>query len=303
MGSLSFRDRFFSPPVAKALTSPSGILSLGAGAAVGIVATAPVSVPLAAVGAVVGGLVGLGARVALALPRGEPAAKIDPFALGEPWRHAVIDAIKARTRFTQAVKTFRDGPLKASVEAVDSRLDDAVNECWRVAQQGQMVADARKSINDREVAWELSQAQATLGEAGPNETRSRRIESLESQLQTAARMDALIASTKEQLDLLNARLDEAVTRAIELSVSNQSSGVGALGSDVDRIVDDLQSLRLAIEDVEGSGPDQAASGSAPNLAGEVDHTVVQAVADAIAASDPAPTARQEPSPGRTAPGQ
>ena len=84
--------------MAKALTSPSGILSLGAGAAVGIVATAPVSLPLAAVGAVVGGLVGLGARVALALPRGEPAAKIDPFAVGEPWRHAVIDAIKARTR-------------------------------------------------------------------------------------------------------------------------------------------------------------------------------------------------------------
>ena len=86
-----------------------------------------------------------------------------------------------------------------------------------------MVADARKSINDREVAWELSQAQATVGEAGPNETRSRRIESLESQLQTAARMDALIASTKEQLDLLNARLDEAVTRAIELSVSKPST--------------------------------------------------------------------------------
>ncbi len=292
MGSPSFRDRFFSPPVARALTSPSGILSLGAGAAVGIVATAPVSVPLAAVGAVVGGLVGLAARVALAIPRGEPAATIDPFAVNEPWRHAVIDAIKARTRFTQAVKTFRDGPLKASVEAVDSRLDDAVNECWRVARQGQLVADARKNINDREVAWELSQAQAAVGQAGPTDTRTRRIESLESQLQTAARMDALIASTKEQLDLLNARLDEAVTRAIELSVSNQAGQVGALGSDVDRIVDDLQSLRLAIEDVEGS------TGAAP----------APAVVDAYDAAGPTdrsaaePASAPEPGTGRTAPG-
>jgi hypothetical protein len=300
VGSLSFRDRFFSPPVAKALTSPSAILSLGAGAAVGIVATAPVSVPLAAVGAVVGGLVGLGARVAVAIPRSAPTDRIDPFAVNEPWRHAVIDAIKARTRFTQAVKTFRDGPLKASVEAVDSRLDEAVNECWRVAQQGQLVADARKSINDREVAWELSQAMATLGEAGATDTRSRRIASLESQLQTAARMDALIASTKEQLDLLNARLDEAVTRAIELSVSNQSSGVGALGSDVDRIVDDLQSLRLAIQDVEGSAtveghlpPTDLTVAAADPSAG----TVVEP------APDTAPATHQEPSPGRTAPGQ
>ena len=55
MARLSLRDRFFTPQVARALTSPSGILSLGAGAAVGIVATAPVSVPLAVVGAVVGG--------------------------------------------------------------------------------------------------------------------------------------------------------------------------------------------------------------------------------------------------------
>ena len=36
MASLSFRDRFFSPPVGRALTSPSGIIALGAGAALGI---------------------------------------------------------------------------------------------------------------------------------------------------------------------------------------------------------------------------------------------------------------------------
>ncbi len=267
VGSLSFRDRFFSPSVAKALTSPSGILSLGAGAAVGIVATAPVAVPLAAAGAVIGGLVGLGIRVAVALPRNEPADKIDPFAVSEPWRHAVIDAVKSRARFTQAVKTFRDGPLKASVSAIDDRLDDAVNECFRVALQGQLVADGRKNINDREVAAELAQARAQGdGRSDQTETRNRRIESLEAQLQTAHRMDDLIESTKDQLDLLNARLDEAVTRAIELSVSNQGAEVGALGSDVDGIVDDLQSLRLAMEDVRGgSAPAPSASGSPTDL--------------------------------------
>ena len=254
MGSLSFRDRFFSPPVARALTSPSGILSLGAGAAVGIVVTAPVSVPLAVVGAVVGGAVGLGARLAAALPKGTEAPRMDPFAVDEPWRHAVIDAVRARSRFDKAVKTFRAGPLRDSMSSVSGRLEDAVNECWRVAQQGQIVADARKGINDREVTWELEQAHAALGTGGPNDIQARRINSLEAQLATAGRMDHLISSTKDQLDLLNARLDESVTRAIELSVSNQMSGAGSLGDDVGNIVEDLTALRLAIEDVDRSTP-------------------------------------------------
>jgi hypothetical protein len=253
VAKLSFRDRFFSPPVARALTSPSGILSLGAGAAIGIVATAPVSVPLAVVGAVVGGAVGLGARLAAAMPRSGAGPRMDPFAVNEPWRHAVLDAIRAQGRFTSAIKTFREGPLKAAVSSVASRLDDAVNECWRVAQQGQLMTEARSAINDREVIWELQQARTALGTGSPNDTQARRIRSLESQLETAARMDALIESTKDQLDLLNARLDESVTRAIELSVSGRQGGVDSLGDDVEGIVDELSSLRLAIEDVDGAG--------------------------------------------------
>ncbi|NLD75922.1 MAG: hypothetical protein GX643_04570 [Acidimicrobiales bacterium] len=253
MAQLSFRDRFFSPPVARALTSPSGILSFGAGAAVGIVATAPVSVPLAAVGAVVGGVVGLGARIAVALPRNSAKPSIDAFAVQEPWRHAVLDAIRAQGRFTKAVRTFRDGPLKTAVGAVGDRMDDAVDECWQVAQRGQLLTEARRAINDRETAWELQQAQNALGGNTPNDTQARTIRSLESQLETAARMDALIESTKDRLDLLNARLDESVTRAIELSVSGGQSGVASLDDDVEGIVDELASLRLAIEDLNSPG--------------------------------------------------
>ncbi|MEO6626983.1 MAG: hypothetical protein ABIP03_00290 [Aquihabitans sp.] len=251
---MSFRDRFFSPSVAHALTSPSGILSLGAGAAIGIVVTAPVSVPLAVVGAVVGGALGLGARLAAALPKDAETDRIDPFAVDEPWRHAIMDAIRARSRFDKAVKTFRAGPLRDSMASVSGRLEDAVNECWRVARQGQIVAEARKGINDREVTWELEQARVALGPTGANEVQARRINSLEAQVATAGRMDNLISSTKDQLDLLNARLDESVTRAIELSVSNQMSGAGSLGDDVGDIVDDLTALRLAIEDVDRSTP-------------------------------------------------
>ena len=219
----------------------------------GIVATAPVSVPLAAVGAVVGGVVGLGARIAVALPRNSAKPSIDAFAVQEPWRHAVLDAIRAQGRFTKAIRTYRDGPLKTAVGAVGDRMDDAVDECWQVAQRGQLLTEARRAINDRETAWELQQAQNALGGNTPNDTQARTIRSLESQLETAARMDALIESTKDRLDLLNARLDESVTRAIELSVSGGQSGVASLDDDVEGIVDELASLRLAIEDLNSPG--------------------------------------------------
>lgn len=254
MADRSFRDRFYSPQVGRAITSPSAILALGAGAAIGVVATAPLSIPLAVAGGVIGGLVGYGARVAAAVPRKEGKERIDPFGVSEPWRHAVIDAQRAQNRFNEALKTFRPGPLADRVRSIGGQIDDAVEECWMIAQQGHTIAKARQQINDREVHWELDQARkAGAGAETQSETRNRRIEALESQLATAARMDALITDTSDRLDLLNARLDESVTRAIELSVSNRTDDADRLGSDVGTIVEEMESLRQAIQVVDGQG--------------------------------------------------
>jgi hypothetical protein len=258
MASLSFRDRFFSPPVARAVTSPSGILAFGAGAAAGVLAVgvAPVAIPAAAAG----GLLAYGIRVALAIPRKGTGTRIDPFAVGEPWRHAVRDAVQARTRFDEAVRSFQPGPLRDTLQTVSGQMEEAVEECWSVAKQGQVLADARKRINDREASWELQQAQYALAQSGPTEVLNGRIAAIEAQLATAARMDALITSAKDQLDLLNARLDESVTRAIELSVSGRG-GADTLTADVGAIVDDLESLRMAIEEVDDEdGKGEAGSG-------------------------------------------
>ena len=263
MASLSFRDRFYTPPVARAVTSPSAIVALGVGAAIGIVATAPLSIPLAVIGGLVGGVVGYGGRVALAIPKAG-GDKIDPFAVNEPWRHAVIDAKVAGKRFEEATRKFRSGPLQESLEAVGGRLDDAVQECWRIAKQGQLIADARKAINDREIRWELERQASQMPEGNANPTQARTIASLQSQLATADRMDKLIASTRDELDLINARLDESVTQAIELSVSNRSEGIDPLGADVESIVDDLETLRLALNDVDR--PTGATPGAAPSAA-------------------------------------
>lgn len=258
MASESFRDRFFTRPVSRALTSPSGILAAGAGAAVGIVATAPLSIPLAIAGGVVGGAVGLGGRLLAAMPKAEARPRIDPFLVAEPWRHSVIDALQARIRFDQAASTFRHGPLRDAIDRIGGQIDQAVDRCWEVARQGDLVASGRSRIDDRSIDKELKRLRSSLDGAEPNQTQANTIEALQSQVDAAARLDAILADTTDRLDLLNARLDQSVTQAIELSVTDHRGGADAIGNDVQRIVDELEALRSAMEELRGpaAAPDR-----------------------------------------------
>lgn len=254
MASLSFRDRFFSPPVGRALTSPSGILAFGAGVALGVIATfssGGLAVPLIA--GAVGGLLGYGTRVAVAIPRKGRSVVIDPFGVGEPWRHAVMDAQQARRRYDEALKTFRTGPLHDSLVDIGERIDEAIEQCWIIAQQGHQLAQARKQIDDRDLRWQLERAASQIPPGGvANETQERTVASLNAQLATGQRMDAMLSSTFDQLALINARLDETVTQAIELSVTNQSVGLTPVGDSVEQIIDSLTSLRTAMSSMDES---------------------------------------------------
>jgi hypothetical protein len=292
----SFRDRFFTPPVGRAITSPSGIVAFGVGAAAAVLATAATGGgALVMVGAAaLGGLLGFGARVAVAVPREPGTAHIDPFGVKEPWRHAVKDALQARDRYRDALRPVRSGPLLDTLTTIGHRLDEAVDECWQVAQQGQRVADARARINDREVRWQLQQTAAQIPpgtEAPP--VQAKTIASLNAQLASAERMDQLLRSTYDQLDLLNARLDETVTQAIELSVTSTGGGLAPVGQNVEDITDSLSALREAMVSMEASPQVlDVTGGGAP----EPDSAPYSAPPDA-ATTEPEPPGRVQGNPG------
>jgi hypothetical protein len=246
----SLRDRFFTPQVARAVTSPSAIVARGAGAALGVLAVGGwAGIPAAIVGA----LVLLAGRVGLAIPRGG-REHIDPFVLGEPWRRLVQDAQAAKTEFARAVRRARSGPLRDRLADIDRRLDEGVVECWKVAQAGHALADARRRIDVPAAQRELEEVERA-GYA--NETTAPTVEAIEAQLATARRMDETITATRDRLRLLNARLDEAVTRAIELSVSTtDDEQFASVGADVSSITMEMEALRQGIEETD------AASGTA-----------------------------------------
>lgn len=241
MPRLSFRDRFFSPPVARAVTSPSGILATGVGAAAGVLAFGPFGA--------LAGLLAYGIRVAVSIPRQGRGERIDPFAVNEPWRQFVQHALAARTRFAEAVRTMKPGPLRDHLGEIGDRLDEGVEECWRIARRGQLLARARSQVDDATTQRELDQLLAQTGGQPPDgSTQAKVREALEAQLATARRMDAVLIDTRSRLQLLDARRDESVTRAIELSVQSGPEDLTGLGDDVDGIVTEMEALRQALED-------------------------------------------------------
>lgn len=254
MARRSFRDRFWSPPVARAVTAPSSILLAGGAAAVGIVATAPLSLPIGVLAGIVAGGLAYGGRVLAAVPRDTSTTpRLDPFAVDEPWRRFVIDAQAARRRFDEAVRTMDRGPVRTRLAEIGDRLDDGLAETWRVARRGHNLMAARAGIDAPGITAELAQAEI-VARSSPDPRATRTVEALRSQLGSAERMDAVIADTVSTLRLLDARLDEAVTRAIELSSgSTNVAHASAVDGEVDGIVGEMEALRSALEEAGAVG--------------------------------------------------
>jgi hypothetical protein len=241
--ALSLRDRFFTPPVARAITSPLGILLAGAGASVAIIAGGGV------LGAVLLGGLAWAGRVGAAIPRAPADARIDPFTVAEPWRHYVTDALQAKTRFQESVAGARPGPLQDRLREIEGRVETGVREVWRIARRGHDLVDARRRVDPDTIRAELARAQ---GATTASDTDQRTMESLRAQLATVERIEAVISDADSRLRLLNARLDEAAARTIELSVrANDVADLGGLGDDVDQMVDEMEALRQAIEETGG----------------------------------------------------
>jgi hypothetical protein len=250
MAGLSLRDRFFTPPVARAITSPTGILALGAGAAAGILLGG------GPIGAVVAGLLLWGGRIGLAIPRAPADARIDPFTLSEPWRHFVTDALQARNRFHDSVRRARAGPLRDRLGEIESRVDTGVREVWRIARQGHALVDARRRIDPDAVRRHIAATQANAQQPwASGSALERTLESLQAQLASAERLERVIGDADSRLRLLNARLDEAAARTIELAVqAHDVTDLSGLGDDVDQMVDEMEALRQAIEETGGGSP-------------------------------------------------
>ena len=190
-------------------------------------------------------------------PRGAGSARvrgIDPFTVNEPWRRFVQDALRAQTRFAEVVAAARPGPLRDRLAEIGRALEEGVATTWATARQGQVVRDARRRIDTNEVNRRLAAFRSSEDPDG-----ERTVRSLEAQLESAARLDAATASAESRLRLLQAQLDEAVARAAELSARAGDIGeLAGVESSITDVTDQMEALRLALEETGRSGGTPAA---------------------------------------------
>jgi hypothetical protein len=174
------------------------------------------------------------------LPGALPTGRIDPFAVGEPWRHSVRAALQAQARFRSALAGVPAGPLRERLDDIGRRIDRGVTETWAIARRGDDLEDALDRLRP-------GRARARLAEADPADPTAS---ALEAQVSSADRLAATAADAQERLRVLEARLDEAVARTTELAVTAvPGSDTTALGDTIDGVVDELEALRAALEEL------------------------------------------------------
>jgi hypothetical protein len=83
------------------------------------------------------------------------------------------------------------------------------------------------------------------------------VQALQAQLASANRLATLADSSRDRLRLLDARFDELVARTVEVSVGSGDTDV--LGHDVDGLVTELETLRIAMEETSRASSGDLAS--------------------------------------------
>ena len=236
---MALRDRFFTPTTAKAILSWR--LLLGAG--VGVLA-AVAGLPVVAAVAI--GVVVYAGSVLLALPRPARRAAIDPFTVGEPWRHFIHAAQRSQRQLATTVGATATGPLRDRLQGILERLDGALAESWQIAKRGDEIDHVVGGLDPTRLRSQLDTLRGRAG-AAPTDESSASIASVESQLASADRLKALSASTADRLRLTQARLDELVSRAAEISVG--AGDTDHFANQVDDLVLELEAMRLAVAEL------------------------------------------------------
>lgn len=167
-------------------------------------------------------------------------ARIDPFALREPWRFFVRDALSAQRRFADALADADDGPLRTRLLEVEGQLTHAVDVTWDVAQRGQQLTDARNRIK----VAKLDRTLASTEEGDPRHTAAQ------AQRESHDRLQRREHDTRERLEVIAARLEETITRVGELATRTGGTiEIEQLAGQVGGMVDELDSLRIALDEV------------------------------------------------------
>jgi chromosome segregation ATPase len=129
---------------------------------------------------------------------------------------------------------------------------EGVEQVHQIARRGHQLSQGLETIEAEDAHSELARLETTLGDGtDPDPMVERTREALRSQLETAERLTALLEDARSRLKLLDARLDESVARAIELSLQvDDADDLRQIDADIDNVVSEMEALRQALDETD-----------------------------------------------------
>lgn len=229
---------------------------------------APTTVALGAAGAGIGaldhsvvvavvlGALGYGGRAAwlawrrLHPRRTAPPAPVDPWSVPLPWRPLLADALDAQRRFSEVAGQMPDGPTRERVAPMVARIEASVRAAEVAAKRSASLVSPARTARAESLSVELTTMQRQpLGPSPEARAEHDAHEAaLAAQLSALRRAETVSAAGLDQLRLLAARLDDAVTELVELSATQPvdpatSHGPGSLTG----VLDELDALHDGLE--------------------------------------------------------
>jgi hypothetical protein len=188
--------------------------------------------------------------------------------LHPPWSDDVARAGAALARFDHATATLADGPLRARLAELRTRVAAVVDAVAMVATEGQRRSLALAGLGPERAAQELKAARRAEAEAPPGtplaSTSAQRVAAAHAQHEVVHRLWDAVEQSAGRLAAFLAQLDGLVARAVELAVLAPSSGAvdaADLDHELDRMAGALDALRHAYDQLDrGAGAPETEGG-------------------------------------------
>lgn len=248
------------PALLRAAVSPTAWIATAAGAGIGVLDhSIPVAIILAAVGwagRMSAALIGQRRRNRAAAPH---PADLDPWSVPDPWRDLVKQAKTTQDRFDEVVRQWPPGPMRDRMLSLRPAFYKEFAAVGTIASHGAALtgwtAGGPTTVTGPSVqslSTQLEQARAermAIGDRSPSRVAdlARREQAIAAQLRAVRAAHRMSESVEDRLRLIVARLDEAVTHLLTLSIeAGDGGGLDRVSEALTALDDELEALSAGV---------------------------------------------------------
>lgn len=172
-----------------------------------------------------------------------PPAPVDPAAVSSRFAPAVRSASVAHQRYHEVLAGARPGPVRDRLVELGERLEAGVAAVGEIAARATRVEQTLAALDPERVTDEYKRAKRSGAPPELERALAQRFAAVQRLLNT-------LDDTDGRLRLLDARLGAMVATAAEIALGvTGTTGLDALGTEIDGVLGELGALRTALDEM------------------------------------------------------